>query len=45
MQWPRKTVNDTVEIVQAILSGNKNRPKLPRGMSTMRLVDFDKMFN
>lgn len=45
MQWPRKTVYDTVEIVQAILSGNKKRPKLPRRMSTMRLVDFDKMFN
>lgn len=44
MQWPRKTVDDTVEIVQAILSGNKNRPKLPRRMSTMSLVDFDKMF-
>lgn len=45
MQWPRKTANDTVEIVQAILSGNKNRPKLPGRMSTMRQVDFDKMFN
>lgn len=41
----KKKVDDTVEIVQAILSGNKNRPKLPRRMSTMRLVDVDKMFN
>lgn len=26
MQLPRKTVDDTVEIVQAILSGNKRGP-------------------